>query len=152
MTNHNLANRYFRDTKGNVLVNVVIIIQAKLIRIAIVMGCLSTDMSYFLSKSTLKIKISITPNKSGSVGKNIPIPPNSSASKFNDSGVVKTINHNSLSVATKAINSRTRANGMTANQYCSSAISALLIMMNKKLKINTQFDFNSSDILFFLVP
>lgn len=94
----------------------------------------------------------MTPKSKGSVGKNIPTPPNSSSSILRESGVANTINHISLSVATKAINKRTKAKGITANQYCSNAIKALFVIINKKLRISTQFDLISSDILLLLIP
>src|SRR5690606_13040870 len=104
-------------------------------------GWLAILGSKFLSINNLRKKITITPNIRGSVGINIPIPPNSSSSRLNEKGVEKTINQISLSIATKAINNRAKVNGSKENQYISKAIKALFAIINRKLKIRTIFDF-----------
>src|SRR5690554_3729366 len=123
------------------LVTVVMSNHERYAKIAIVSGCLRTDDSNLFSYKSLRKNIIINPNNKGSVGKNIPTPPNSNSSKFNDKGVVKTITHINLSVATNANKKMIKAKGTNANQYCSIAIKALFAIINKKLLIKTQFDF-----------
>ena len=61
----------------------------------------------------------MTKNKRGSVGINIPIPPSSRFSRFNEMGVQKTINQKTFSNESTAVRPRIITAGIRLNQNCS---------------------------------
>ena len=116
ITNHNLARKNLNETRGKSLVILVINNQARLIKIAIVIGCFRNRRSRLLLKRSL-IKNNINmPRSNGSVGSDTPIPISKSRI-FTASGVAKTTSQNTMSNEYRYIKTISIPIGIKAAQY-----------------------------------
>jgi hypothetical protein len=116
--NHNLARKYLNETHGISEVIDVISIQARLKKIAIVIGCLIIRRSIPPSRSIFSMKIRRNPIRRGSVGTRMFIPilvsPMSIAK-----GVTRTASINTLSRLKIYMINIMQAIGMNTPRYIS---------------------------------
>lgn len=110
--NHNLETKNLNETPGIVLLIVVINIHPKYKKIAIVIGCLTIDVSIFLFKKNFTPKIIIRITNKGSVNNDkLNSISGIKNDKLNDKGVKKAIKKNILSYALSKIAPKSNANG-----------------------------------------